>query len=144
MSGAIPPLLYAFMAYTGTTLPLQSVHRYCKWSLPFKLSVQCFVCISHFCHICLHGTDWEAIDNYSRDRYQIAVGANGVGLLSGIFSDFMWWKRCPYFHRLQNSDVFYSLFPPTTPSGDSVGLVGGEWFVSWLLGAFSLSKSKFL
>ena len=73
MSGVMPPLLYAFMVYTGTTLPLQFMYRYCKWPLPFKLSAQCLVRISLLCHVYLHGTDWGAIGNYSHDRCQIAA-----------------------------------------------------------------------
>ena len=73
MCGAIPTLLYAFMVYTGTTLPLQFICWCCKWPLPFKLSVQCLVCISLLCHVYLHGIGWGAIGNYSHDSCQSAA-----------------------------------------------------------------------
>jgi hypothetical protein len=73
MSGAILPLLYAFMVCTGTTLPLQFICWCCRRPLLFKLSVQCLVHISHFCHVYLHGIGWGAIGNYSHDRYQSAA-----------------------------------------------------------------------
>jgi len=112
MSGALLPLLYAFMVYPGTTLSSQFMYWYCKWPLPFKLSVQCLVRISHLCHICLHGIGWGANGNFSHDRCQLQF-VNGEGLVSGISSDLMWWKRSPYFHQLQNPDSFSSFFPPS-------------------------------
>ena len=73
MSGAMLPFLYAFMVYPGTTLPSQFIYWYCKWPVPFKLSVQCLVHISHLCHAYLHGIGWGAIGNFSHDRCQIAA-----------------------------------------------------------------------
>jgi hypothetical protein len=44
---------------------------------------------------------------------------NGEGIVSGISSDLIWWKRSPYFHKPQNSDIFSCLFPHAHPHTDN-------------------------
>jgi hypothetical protein len=56
---------------------------------------------------------------------------NGEGTVSGICSFLIWWKRSSYFYKLQNSDIFSSLFPyshPHTHNGKVIlsVLSGGE------------------